>query len=408
MNFIKLASLAFFISLTACTMTQQPIGNPEAPYPAVKAPSVGDIYHLPTGVKVTEEQMTDAIKDVRIIYIGETHDNPAAHRLQLEVLKAVAAAHPGELSLGMEMFNPTQQEVLDRWVAGELDEKTFLKEVKWFSGWSMDFAYYKDILHFAREARIPVIGLNATKQMVKTVGATSLDELDDETISKLPEFDLEDPYQRAMSEAIFADHSQGKSMLDGFQRVQTLWDETMAENIAKTLQEKGPEHRMVVLAGGNHVRYGYGIPRRVYRRLPTSYVLVGSREIVVPEEKQAKIMDVDLPTFPMVPYDYVQYTEYESLPGERAKLGVRMSDESGKVVVEGVVPGSTADNAGVKEGDIIIKLGEAVIKDNFDLVYEVSQKSVGDKVKLEVERKEQSITVLVEFTLLPQKHPINK
>ena len=161
---------------------------------------------------------------------------------------------------------------------------------------------------------------------------------------------------------------------------------------------------MVVLAGGNHVRYGYGIPRRVYRRLPTSYVLVGSREIVVPKEKQDKIMDVDLPRFPMVPYEYMLYTEYESLPGEKVKLGVRMSDASGKVVVESVVPGSTADNAGIKAGDVILKLGEAEIKDNFDLVYEVSQKSVGDKVDILVERDEATTIVPTEFKALPTDH----
>ena len=167
MNTLKLAVFSLFFSLTACTMTQHQIGNPETPYPPMTEPTVGDLYHLPTGVKVTAEQMSNAITDARIVYVGETHDNPAAHRLQLQVLQAMAKEHAGNLSLGMEMFNPTQQEALDRWVAGELDEKTFLKEVRWFSGWSMDFAYYKEILHFAREAGVPVIGLNATKEMVK-------------------------------------------------------------------------------------------------------------------------------------------------------------------------------------------------------------------------------------------------
>jgi len=387
--------------LTACTMTQQPIGNPEQPYPQTEKLAVGDIYHLPTGIKITAEQMNAAITDARIIYVGETHDNPAAHRLELQVLKAVAARYPEQVSLGLEMFNPSQQEVLDRWVAGELDEKSFLKEVNWFSSWKMDFAYYAEILHFARETQIPVIGLNATREMVKQIGRNSLDELDDDLRQQLPEFNLDDTYQNAMVEAIYADHSQGKAMLDGFQRIQTLWDETMAENIVKTLKDKSPKHHMVVMAGGNHVRFGYGIPRRVYRRLPTSYVLVGSREIIVPEEKRDKLMDVDLPTFPMVPYDYVLYTEYESLPGERVKLGVRMSDEGGEVVVESVVPGSTADNAGVKEGDIILKLGDVDIKENFDLVYEVGQRNNGDQARLIALRNGEQVELNITFIPMP-------
>jgi uncharacterized iron-regulated protein len=382
-------------------MTQQPIGNPEAPYAPKDELAVGDIYHLPTGVKVTAEQMNAAISDARIIYVGETHDNPAAHRVELQVLKAVAARYPNQVSLGLEMFNPGQQEVLDRWVAGELDEKTFLKEVNWFSNWKMDFAYYSDLLHFAREAQIPIIGLNATRDTVKAVGRYSLDELDAETRRKLPEFDLQDPYQTAMVDAIYADHSQGKAMLDGFLRIQTLWDETMAENIVKTLEGKAEDHRMVVMAGGNHVRFGFGIPRRVYRRLPTSYTLVGSRELVIPEEKQDRLMDVDLPRFPMPPYDYIVYTEYESLPGGKVKLGVRMTDESGRVIVEAVVPGSTAADAGVLEGDIIVEIDEAVINESFDLVYEINQRNSGDQAKLVVERGGEQIELDLTFMPMP-------
>ena len=392
-----------FFSLTACTMNQHSIGNPEAPYPPAINPAVGDFYHLPTGVKVTAEQMNAAVTDVRIVYVGETHDNPAAHRLQLQILKAMAKRHPGQLSLGMEMFNTSQQQVLDQWVAGELSEKEFLKSSSWFNNWRMDYAYYKEIMDFAREQNIPIIGLNATREMVKAVGRSALDALGEETRSQLPDFDLNDPYQTAMAEAIYADHGQGDKMLEGFLRIQTLWDETMAENIVRTMKEKGPDHRMVVLAGGNHVRFGFGIPRRVYRRLPTSYLLVGSRELVVPKEKQDRLMDVDMPRFPMVPYDYMAYTEYESLPGERVKLGVRMKEEDGKVIVEAVVPDSTADKAGVLAGDVIVSLDEVLISDSFDLIYEIGGKFLGDKATLRIKRKDLEKELLLTFITLPDK-----
>ncbi len=126
---LTLLSGLFFWTLTACTMTQQPIGNPESPYPD-NDPAVGDIVHLPTGVKVTAEQMMAAVTDARIIYVGETHDNPASHRQELQVLKAAAERYPGQVSLGMEMFNAGHQEVLDKWVAGELSEKEFLKDFR--------------------------------------------------------------------------------------------------------------------------------------------------------------------------------------------------------------------------------------------------------------------------------------
>lgn len=402
-NSLPLLCILTFLTLTACTMTKQPIGNPEAPYPP-KNPAIGEIYHLPTGVNINAEQMLSAITDARIVYVGETHDNPAAHRLELDVLKAMAEQYPGKLSLGMEMFNSGQQEALDQWTAGELSEKEFLKNSAWFNNWRMDYAYYRDILNYARDHSIPVIGLNATREMVKKIGRTPFDALDEETRAQLPEIDMEDPYQLAMAKAIFADHNNGDAMLDGFLRIQTLWDETMAESIVRVMQEKGPDHRMVVVAGGNHVRYGFGIPRRVYRRLPSSYILVGSRELVVPKEKQDKLMNVDMPRFPMPAYDYLVYTEYESLPGERVKLGVRMKEEDGKVIVEAVVPGSTADQAGVLDGDTIIALDGIQIKESFDLIYEINKKMQGDTSQLIIERNELKKTLNVVFQTLPKGH----
>lgn len=398
--FLTLLSGLFFWTLTACTMTQQSIGNPEAPYPDDN-PAVGDIVHLPTGVKVTAEQMAAAITDSRIIYVGETHDNPASHRQELQVLKAAAERYPGQVSLGMEMFNAGHQEVLDKWVAGELSEKEFLKDSDWYSNWRMDFAYYSDILHYAREAKIPVIGINVSSELRQKVGMYDLAELDDETRTQLPEMDLDDRYQRAMVESIYAGHGQGPKMLEAFLRVQTLWDESMAENIVRHMVDQGQEHRMVVIAGGYHVRHGFGIPRRVYRRMPTSYVLVGSLELVVPAEMQDKLMDVELPTFPMVPYDYLAYTEYEKLPGERVKLGVRMREEDGKVVVEAVIPNSAAAIAGVAEGDIIVALDDTAIEENFDLVYAVNQHVSGDQSKLTVEREGEKLELNVTFIPLP-------
>lgn len=395
-------ALCLLLTLSACTMSQYPIGNPQEPYPAAEKPLSGAIRHLPTGIDVSAEQMLSALRETRIVYVGETHDNPAAHRLELQILKAMAEHHPGRLSLGMEMFNIDQQSVLDRWTAGELDERTFLKESAWHSNWRMDFDYYRDILLFAREHGIPVIGLNAPKKLVQTLGMQSIEDLDEATRSQLPAMDLTEPYQRAMVEAVYAGHGEGNKRLDGFHRVQTLWDEAMAESIVRELQAKEQEQHMVVIAGGNHVRYGFGIPRRVFRRLPTSYQTVGVQEVSVPPEKRDRLMDIELPIFPMVAYDYLAYVDYESLPGKRVKLGVRFRENDGRVVVESVVEGSTAGRAGILAGDILLRLGDAEIRDAFDLVYEVNQYLEGDNSILTLVRNAAEVVLPLTFEPMPE------
>lgn len=395
---LRLLPLLFL--LTACTAHRHTMGDPESPYSPPRPPKVGDILHLPTGLYVTEEQMLRAAVDARIVYLGETHDNPASHRQELLLLQALDRHYPGKVALGMEMFTPAQQQTLDAWTAGKLTEKEFLKQSRWYDVWRMDFDYYRELLSFARDRKIPVIGLNAQKDLVKALGQWNIAELPPELRERVPEMDMADPYQRAMTEAIFADHSHGGGQVEGFHRVQTLWDETMAENIARFLRVH-PDTHMLVVAGGNHVRYGFGIPRRVFRRLPDSYVLVGSHEIEIPEDKKDRLMDVEQPPFPMPPYHFVAYSRYEDLGKENVALGVMLTDKDGSVAVEGVLPGSAAEKAGVRKEDIILSLDGEPVTESFDVVYAVKQKKPGDRGKLNLRRGGEEVALEVTFTAPP-------
>jgi uncharacterized iron-regulated protein len=409
---LQLAAALGLFALTACSHGgKHLLGDPQDPYPRQAPPKVGEIVHLPTGIVVTPEQMLTVAGDARVVYLGETHDNPASHRLQLRVLKGLTELHPGRQALGMEMFVRSQQPVLDRWVQGLLDEKSFLKEVRWYDNWKMDFAYYRDLLNFARERRIPVIALNAEKSIVEAVRRKKPEEFGAEERARLPELDLTDPYQRGMVAAIMGDHSHAGMVLDGFTRAQTLWDETMAESVARFLASPaGQDKHLLVVAGGNHVSYGFGIPRRAFRRLPTSYCLIGGEEIDVPPSKRDRLMDVILPDFPMVPFHFLAYLAYEELPETGLRLGVMIEPAPAGpgLVVKGVSPASNAERAGIIPGDLLLAIDGEVLADNFDLVYAVRRKKPGDRGTLKVERQGKTMEVDVLFQAGGQEHPHDK
>lgn len=404
----RLLSALCLSCLVGCSVCPAPGGNPELPYPPSRAPAVGDILHLPTGYFVSEAQMLTAAADAQIVYIGETHDNPAAHRLEVAVLTALAARHPGNLALGMEMLTPAQQPILDRWSAGELSEKEFLKTVRWQDSWGFDFDYYRELFLIARDRRIPIVGLNAEKSLVRAVGKTEFAALSAEQQAQLPEIDPDDPYHAALAASIFDGHAKGGRMVDGFKRVQLLWDETMAQNIARYLASpQGEGKHLLVIAGGNHIRNGFGIPRRVFRRLPSSYLLIGSREIEIPTDKQDRLMDVDIPGFPMVPFDYLLHTAYEDLGKEKVRLGVVLEEVEGAVRIKEIMAGSNGEQAGLLEGDIIRSIDGEPVAESFDLVYAVQQKRAGDSATLQITRGGQSQAVAVTFaaTPTPPHHP---
>ncbi len=399
MIFLKNCSLllSLCLLLIACS-SAPPLGEPERPYPPLHEPAVGDILHIPTGIFVTETQMLAAVTDARIVYVGETHDNPASHRLEVTLLKALAERYPGQVALGMEMMTPEQQSVLNRWVAGELSEKKLLELSDWYNVWRMDFDYYKELFLLCRDKKIPIIGLNATRAEVKAVASGDFSELEEKQRKQIPPLDMTDPYQRAMLKAVYSGHNHGGGDQDRFLRIQTLWDETMAANVAGYLASpQGSNKHMLVIAGGHHVGYGFGIPRRVFRRLPVSYLTVGNKDIEFSEGKDEKAMDVALPEMPMPAFDYLLYTKYESLGKQRVRLGILLEESTNGVKIKAVLPSSAATRAGLEEGDILRAVDGETVKKSFDVIYAIKQKQPGDKVELSIERKGKSKQLTVHF-----------
>ncbi|BCL13733.1 S1C family serine protease [Micromonospora sagamiensis] len=68
-------------------------------------------------------------------------------------------------------------------------------------------------------------------------------------------------------------------------------------------------------------------------------------------------------------------------------LGVSVTGaEDGGALVSTVTPGSAAEKAGLRKGDVITKFGDKVIKDSNDLVAAVQAGKVGDRVEVEYRR----------------------
>jgi len=391
------------MSLAGCQAAPKYLGDPELPYPPDHDPVIGDILHLPTGIYVDQQVMLGQVSRTQVVFVGETHDNPASHRLELEILQTLQQHNPKKITLAMEMFTPSQQPVLDLWIKGNLSERDFLQQVDWYHTWRMNFAFYRPLLSYCREHKIPLLALNAENSLKRKVARTPLSELSEQDQQLLPDMNDSDPYQEAMVQAFFSDHKMGQTMLDGFQRVQTLWDETMAQNLANYLKNQGKDRQVLVIAGGNHIRYGFGIPRRLFRHIPVSYLLIGSEELNIPKDKQDRLMNVVKPKYPMRPYDFLTFTKYEDLPDPGVKLGIMLDKADGGLIVKGVVPGSIAEQQGLQEGDILTQIEDQILTEPFDLIYELQQKKAGDKIELTLIRDGQVMTKTVDTTVKEQQ-----
>jgi uncharacterized iron-regulated protein len=373
--------------------------NLENPYGTLKWAKEGEIFHVPTGIRVSKAQLLDIIGGSRIIYVGETHDNVRAHQVQLEIIRGLTERFPGQVAVGMEVFQRPYQEVMDRWSRGELSEREFLKQSRWYPNWGTDYGYYKAILDYIRERHIPLLALNASAELAKEVKKHGLNGLSKAWQNQLPHVDLSDPHHRRMAEAFYKAHpSTPSKSFEAFYQVYVLWDETMAETVANYLAtEEGRDKKVVVLAGGNHVRYGFGIPRRVFGRLPAGYTIVLPWEISIPEDKKDRLMDVSLPEIPLPPADFLWMVTHEDLERERVRLGLMFEEVKGNLKVTKVLAGSPAAKAGVQPGDILVSLDGEGLQESFDLSYLLSQKRPGDAGRLLIQRDNKSLEMTINF-----------
>ena len=315
----------------------------------------------------------EKIADKRVVYVGESHTRNEDHLLQLRVIRALFTQNP-KLAIGMEMFSREAQPVLDRYVAGELSEKEFLKQSGYFSKWSFDYRLYRDIINFARSHHLPIVALNQEKELVSKVFKEGTSALTAEDLAKIPtDRDLAIPGYRERITDVFAMHGQHSApeQINGFFQAQAIWDETMTESVT-TFLNAHPESRMVVLAGQGHTDKATAIPPRVARRLPSI--------------RQAVILNSENEALDQAETDYLIFSKPVELP-PAAVLGVMLANTPEGPMVEGLSEKSKAGAAGIQKKDVILALDDEPIVTIDDLKIILLGKEIGKQVTIRIKRK---------------------
>lgn len=203
-----------------------------------------------------------------VVLLGEEHGQAEHHRWQLHTIAALHGERP-EMMLGFEMFPRRTQPVLDRWSAGELGEKDFLRQADWEDVWGMDATLYLPLFHFARMHRLPMLALNidrATARKVAAQGFASVPIGEREGVGEPAP--ARDAYRARLS-GVFRMHPHASGApaaeperFERFIRGQLFWDRAMAEAIAGALRA-APRALVVGIMGRGHLEYGDGVPHQL-------------------------------------------------------------------------------------------------------------------------------------------------
>ena len=168
----------------------------------------------------------------QLVFLGELHNDPVAHWLQLEITKDLHGK--SDLVLGAEMFEADNQEEVNRYLKKEIDKKALDSLARLWPNYDTDYA---PLLNYARDNKLNFVATNIPRRyasMVYKGGFEVLDSLSDREkswMAPLPmAFDADLPTYQKILEMMGGHGSQTLVM------AQATKDATMAHFIMENMK----------------------------------------------------------------------------------------------------------------------------------------------------------------------------
>lgn len=233
--------------LSACQSTVPPV-------PAWQAtaqrdhPQLGVIEDLRSGQRLTPDELLSRLAGASQVLVGEKHDNPDHHSLQLWLLRGLAGERE-QGSLLLEMLNPDQQgkvEVVQQRLRQGERLENLSRQLGWQKSWS--WSLYGPLVDYGLHQPFPLLAANLDREEIMAI-YRSKPALSGRASTA-------ERVQKALLDDIRASHCGllPEAQLPAMLAVQQQRDRRMAERL---LAASAPA---LLLAGGFHVRKDLGIP----------------------------------------------------------------------------------------------------------------------------------------------------
>ena len=237
-------------------------GGPPIPWQSAlgrEHPLTGRIWDAGAGRFVDDDTLVRRLAGARFVLLGEKHDNPDHHRLQVRVLRALVAAGRRP-AVGFEMFEVSDAPALARHLATAPGDAAGLGEaVDWGrSGWP-PWELYRPIAETAVAAGLPIVATNLARGVARTLAREGVAGADRTLVAGLGlDRPLPPETRTAMAEEIREAHCGriAEARIEGMIAAQRGRDAQMARSLVEASTRDGA----VLIAGAGHVRNDRGIP----------------------------------------------------------------------------------------------------------------------------------------------------
>jgi aminopeptidase N len=231
------------------------------------------IYESASGKEINLEELVELTIPSDVIFFGEFHDDSLIHVLESQYLEKFFK-EKDETAVSMEMFERDDQEVLAKYVEGDIDEKEFLE--KSTSKWRTYDTDYKPLVELAKKNDSYVIAANVPRKyaaMFSKGGFTSFQSLTpDERKMIARNIDIaDDEYKTEFYKTMIGMFGKEKeedltpneeNTIYLFYGAQVVKDETMAESIVDYINENSGT-KVIHYCGNFHSGKGLGTVQKV-------------------------------------------------------------------------------------------------------------------------------------------------
>lgn len=240
-----------------------------------------------SGREVSFSEMTDSLGRADVVFIGENHNCPISHWMELEITRALHALHGSSLTLGEEMMEADNQLILDEYLGRQIDYDRFEAEARLWDNYSTD---YYPVVFYAKDNGIPFIATNIPRRyasVVKNRGLEALDSLSDEAKRYIAPLPIPFSFDRDKSDVAFgmmqAMGGRTSGDTERLAQAQAVKDATMAWFISRNIGSG----KFLHINGSYHSDNREGIIPYLLRYRP------GTRVATVTSVRQDQIATLD-------------------------------------------------------------------------------------------------------------------
>ena len=256
--------------------------SPQAPQLPPGHPIVTGSSYVPQRVFDTRqktfsdfESMLADLARADAVFVGEQHDDPNTHRLELAIVEGLTRRGVSVV-VALEMFERDVQSQVEGYAVGRITEEQFLKDSRPWPRYATD---YRPLIEFARAHHLPIVASNVPRRIASDVsknGMPAIEKLgsDDRTFAaREVQCPTSGDYYQRFGEAMGGHEGANAN----FYFAQCVKDETMGESVATAFQKNATGRVTIVhVNGAFHSDFGEGTADSARRRMPGRRIAVVS------------------------------------------------------------------------------------------------------------------------------------